>query len=63
VKNFLIGTSVMGAIMVVAVLLRALLFLPGRPDMENARTQAQQEATTLAEYSRYAPRPVTMQCL
>jgi hypothetical protein len=63
VKNFLIATSVMGAIMVVAVLLRALLFLPGRMETENAQAQVRQEATTRAEYSNFAQRPVEMPCL
>jgi hypothetical protein len=60
-KNFLIGTSVMCAIMVLAVMLRALLFLPGRLDIESARAQAQ--PAKQAEYSRCAQRPVKAPCM
>jgi hypothetical protein len=62
VKNFLVGTSVMCAIMVVALTLRAMLLLTVRVEMENAQAQAEQEPAKQAEYSTRAQRSAEMPC-
>ena len=59
-KNFLIGTFVMCSIMMLAVFLRAILFLPGRLELEHAR--APQESAKQAEFSRCAQRPAETPC-